>query len=86
MKTVRTPVAEVKNNTKFEIVEILQQPVLHHYKSNWRQRDVTLFEHPEDNTRVLSIGITFCGSKMIVCDDPKTSFEYELTHKPKETN
>ncbi len=45
-----------------------------------RQRDIDLYQHPNDPDRVISVGTTFNGLETIVADEPKTDWETALDY------
>ncbi len=50
------------------------------YRNNWRERQVTLYVHPTDETRLISVGVSFHDGQEIVCDEPRNSYPRQLVH------
>jgi hypothetical protein len=75
------------NHTDFPRIEEMTNcsndalPLLAHGKSNWRQRYIKLFEHPDDPSRLISIGDTFDGEDRIICDELRSDWTKEITMK-----
>ena len=66
---------KVFNNTKFSLEEIANLLKLGHLKSNWRQREIGIYEHPNDPLRVISVGTDFDQSQKVICDDERSVWE-----------
>ena len=62
---------EIANKTKWSLAEIAAMPVLGTTVSNWRQRDITLHQHPNDADSVISVGITFDQRLTVVAEETK---------------
>lgn len=50
------------------------------YRNNWRERDVTLYEHPTDAARVISVGVGIHNGKEVVCDESRADYRRQLVH------
>lgn len=74
----------VHNRTQFCFAELQNLPVLKVVINNWRQRNIKLCQHPVDYHKVISVGETFDGSAIIVCEELKTFWQRELS-SPKDT-
>lgn len=55
------------NSTPFTLDTIQTWPLLVTVKNNWRQRMVTVFPHPTDTTKVVTVGKPFNGTEPIIC-------------------
>lgn len=66
------------NRTSLSIAEIENLPIVKVGKNNWRNRDITLYQHPEHADRVISDGITFDQTLRVICDEAKSDWTREL--------
>ena len=59
------------NNTTLPVEKILAMKVIGRIKNNWRERIVTIYQDPENNGKVYTIGLPFNISQpLIVCYEP----------------
>ena len=58
-------------------------PVIGRLRNDWRQRHVTVYDHPTDPDQVISVGVPFDGSKPIVCEEPRSAYREVIAHYPK---
>ena len=63
------------NNTNFSQEEITNLLKIGHIKSNWRQREIGIYEHPNDPLKVISIGVDFDHSKRVICEDDRSDWK-----------
>jgi hypothetical protein len=59
------------NRTDFPREVLATLPVLGETVSSWRRRRITLYAHPTDADRLISIGHTFDGSMVVIADDDR---------------
>jgi len=64
-----------ENATKLLLIGVLQ--------NNWRLRLVEVYLHPNDETKVVSIGRPFNGSDPIVCVENKDAYRNTIFVFPK---
>lgn len=69
---------EVCNHTCFDLAWIEALPVIKTVRSNWRKRDVRLYQHPGNPDRVFSVGVSDDKMMTVVCEDAKTAWAREL--------
>lgn len=50
------------------------------YRNLWRERIVTLKEHPSDPTRLITVGVGFHGGKDVVCDEEREDYKRQLVY------
>lgn len=55
------------NSTPFELMEIETWPLLVTVRNEWRQRLVTVYSHPTEDTKVITVGKPFNGGEPIIC-------------------
>ena len=70
------------NNTSWPNIEVMLADLLHPIKygrNHWRGRDITLYEHPTDNDRIISVGTTFDGSMRVIADELRSDWHRELS-------
>jgi hypothetical protein len=65
---------EICNNTQFALEEIAKMPLLGRTTNNWRQRNINLHQHPTETDTVVSVGTSFDGNRIIICQEPKLSW------------
>jgi len=71
--------SEVHNRTKWTLEQLRDQELYFNVRNEWRMRNVEVRKHPElPDTRVVSIGITFDGKTIIVCDERREAWAYEF--------
>ena len=69
----------IHNHTKFQPQNIIEhETLLKRVRNLWRQRDIELYQHPEKNDSVISIGITFDKSMMVMVEESKEDWKREL--------
>ena len=71
------------NNTSFANIEQQIAGLLHPIKrgrNNWRGRDIVLYEHPTDPSRLISDGTTFDKSMRVIADESRDEWARELSH------
>lgn len=73
----------VINNTSYPIEDIKKMEPIGKCRNNWRQRNITLYQHPTLPDRILSIGIHFNEEQTIVCDELKQDHRNTLEAFPK---
>jgi hypothetical protein len=71
-------VVKVHNRTKYEPKEIQEFTLLKRVKNNWRERDIVLYQHPEDEGLVVSVGTSFDGKVVVIVIENKTDWKREL--------
>jgi hypothetical protein len=71
---------EVANRTIYTLEEIAKFPVLATTTSNWRQRNITLYQHPIHADSVISVGITFDGTLTVVAEELKDQWATALDY------
>ncbi len=63
-------------------VDFSQLTALGTYKNNWRERTVTLWSHPTDETKVISVGVPFNpkfnSGEPIVCVENRSDYRHQL--------
>lgn len=59
------------NHTPFTVAQILALPTMFTVKSYWRQRNVTVYEHPSDADKVVSVGISFDQRTVVIAEETR---------------
>ena len=77
-KEINDVEVNVYNRTNYKLEDAQQQPLLKKVISKWRQRNVQLFQHPTEPHKVLSVGTSFDGCTIIVCEEDKKDWAREL--------
>jgi hypothetical protein len=67
-------VQDESNVTKYTKEQIQKFPILKTFQNNWRQRYVTVYQHPDDNNMVISVGIPFNGGGATICEETKEAY------------
>jgi hypothetical protein len=72
----------IHNNTTLSTEGIAQLILIGKTISTWRKRRVTLYEHPTDPDRVISIGVTYGRSArtamQVIADEPRSQWAAAL--------
>lgn len=71
---------DVYNNTTFTMDEIKKFQVLGTTASKWRQRDVTLLQHPTDANSVVSVGVAFDRTAVVIAVEPREDWKTALDY------
>ncbi len=72
----------MKNNTDLDLDQIQQFKILKIVRSEWRQRDITLHEHPENKSLLYSVGRPFLDpNNPVICCETRDSWERELRNR-----
>jgi hypothetical protein len=71
---------ELHNNTKWSQPEVKKMKLLGTTINKWRGRRISLYQNPEHEDRVVSIGQTLDGSMEIICDEPKSDWQTALDY------
>lgn len=46
------------------------------FRNDWRQREVYIFDHPNDPAMVVTVGYPYNGSAPIITDEPRKTYAY----------
>lgn len=76
--TVTKP--EAHNNTAFSLEQLEALPILGTTINNWRQRHITLRQHPTDPSRLISVGVTFNGRMTVYADELRSEWATALDY------
>jgi|GEM_PF-3764678 len=68
---------KIINDTNRELKDIAKLPVIKVIRNNWRQRTITLYQVPNTSI-VYSVGVTYDGTRTIVCEDHIDDWAREL--------
>jgi len=68
------------NNTNLTEQQIVNLPLLGKTINNWRQREITLLQHPEHLDRVISVGHSFDGKQIVIADEEKSAWATALDY------
>lgn len=71
---------KVYNNTTYSKEVIEQLPLIGETVSKWRQRNIKLLKHPNDETRLISVGTNFDNSQTVVSDDDRKDWATALDY------
>jgi hypothetical protein len=63
------------NTTQYTLEQIKKLPVLKTFKNDWRQRYVTVHQHPDDKNMVISVGIPFNKGGATICEETKADYQ-----------
>lgn len=72
--------AEIHNQSLYSLEEINGFERLATTLNKWLCRNVTLFQHPEQEDLVISVGTTYDKSLIVVAVDPKPMWEKALDY------
>lgn len=50
------------------------------FRNNWRERNVSLYEHPTDPESIVSVGVGFHDGKETVCEELRIAYMSQLEH------
>ena len=72
--------AKIHNHTTFTMKEIVELQALGTTVSKWRGRDITLLQHPTDADSVVSVGVTFDHTSIIISVESKNEWATALDY------
>lgn len=72
---------QTHNRTNLTLDEIAKLAVIKTGRNNWRNRNIRLCEHPANEDRLISDGITFDGTMRVICDETRAEWHQELSAK-----
>ena len=70
------------NSTLYTPEQIAALPVLFTVKSNWRQRNITIYQHPVLPDSVISVGVYFDGRKVVIADETREQWARQIAEVP----
>lgn len=70
------------NHTPFTIAEITAMPLMFTVQNNWRQRNVTVYEHPSDAGKVVSVGISFDQRMVVIAEETREEWARQIEELP----
>lgn len=71
---------QIINRTKFKLDQIAAFKLLAIGKSMWRQRDLKIYQHPDDDDKVISVGVGFNNQGItVVAVELKEEWKRELS-------
>jgi hypothetical protein len=82
-KKTTQPTTTVHNNTPFSLDEIAKFAVLGETVNKWRQRNITLYQHPTETDMVVSVGTIFGQldySMTVIAVEPKDAWATALDY------
>ena len=66
------------NATVWSVEEVKKMPLIMTIKSNWRQRMVYHYQHPTEDSQVITHGVWFDGTTENLVVEPREAFAREL--------
>jgi hypothetical protein len=78
-KTAKT-INTVHNNTAFTPAVLATLPVIGTAVNKWRGRNITLYGHPSDASRLVSVGVTFDGTMTVIADESRDEWATALDY------
>jgi len=82
MKTTTVGETTIHNSTLYTPEQIAAQPVLFTVKNNWRQRNITVHEHPALPESVISVGVNFDGKMTVIADETREQWARQIAEVP----
>ena len=70
---------EICNRTDMSVEDIVKLTVLKTVDNQWRSRHITLFQHPQHESKVISVGKSYEGELCVICCDDKAAWRRELS-------
>lgn len=74
----RGTVGDGSNNTGFELATIESWPLLVTVRNEWRKRLVTVYPHPTDTDKLVTVGKPFDGGGPVICLENKADWKSNL--------
>lgn len=71
---------KVINNTSLRPEDIFGLHLIGSTISKWRQRNINLYQDPDDDNFVISVGITFNGERQIIAREKKEDWATALDY------
>ncbi len=78
--TTAAPTNTLYNNTPFTAAELAALPVLGTTVNMWRGRTITLYGHPTDPARLVSVGVFLDGSTTVIADESRDEWATALDY------
>jgi hypothetical protein len=73
-------IPKIYNNTPYDADTLAALPVLGETVSLWRKRRITLYAHPSDADRLISIGHTFDGRMIVIAEELRDAWHNALDY------
>lgn len=77
---MKTKPANFHNHTDYTLEQIVAMPLLATTINKWRGRRIRLYQHPADENRVISVGVTFDGNMTVIASEFKHEWETALDY------
>jgi len=71
-------IPQIQNNTPYDADTLAALPVLGETVNLWRQRRITLYAHPSDPERLISIGYNYDHRLVVIADEPRSAWATAL--------
>lgn len=70
----------IHNRTSLSLSEIEKLPLLASTVSKWRNRNIKLYQHPDQPDHVISVGLTFDKRSIICVVETKSTWHLALEY------
>ena len=80
IKNIPSIQPKVINNTNIDFDKIKTLSLLGSTISKWRQRNINLYQSPNDPENVISVGTTFDNTMIVVAEDNKSDWIVALDY------
>ena len=78
--SVRPAAPAVHNHTPYTPEQVAGLVLLGRTVSSWRQRNISLYQHPEMADQVVSVGVTFDQAMTVLSVEPKSAWVTALAY------
>lgn len=68
----------IHNNTVYSIERCFNFPLIGNTICNWRGRNIELRQSPKSDDHIISVGTTFDGSMVVICEDRREDWKRAL--------
>jgi len=68
------------NETALTPEQVNQLPLIGKCVNNWRMRTIDIYEHPADPNRLITVGTSFEGNEVYICDEERRFYTTALDY------
>jgi hypothetical protein len=69
---------KLSNTSGLTPEEVVTLPIYGSFRNSWRNRYVTVRHHPTEPTAVITVGVSYDGAEVFICDEPYASYAHRI--------